>query len=52
MVLSRGTEKVAKSAGIARESLARALSTRGNPRLSTLNAVTKALGLRLTVASV
>lgn len=52
VVLARGTAKVAKSAGITRESLSRALSTRGNPRLSTLNAVTKALGLRLTVASI
>jgi DNA-binding phage protein len=40
---------VAKAAGIERESLYRALSVRGNPRLSTLVAVTKAVGLRLTV---
>ncbi len=44
-----GISKVAKAAGIERESLYRALSTRGNPRLSTLFAVTKAIGLRLTV---
>jgi hypothetical protein len=56
-LLSRGTRlsgapgiaKVAKAAGIERESLYRALSERGNPRLSTLVAVTKAVGLRLTV---
>jgi len=44
-----GIAKVAKAAGIERESLYRALSERGNPRLSTLVAVTKAVGLRLTV---
>jgi probable addiction module antidote protein len=44
-----GIAKVAKSAGIERESLYRALSPKGNPRLSTLVAVTKAIGLKLTV---
>lgn len=44
-----GFAKVAKIAGIERESLHRALSARGNPRLSTLQAVTKAIGLKLTV---
>jgi probable addiction module antidote protein len=44
-----GVAKVAKAAGIERESLYRALSPRGNPRLSTLFAVTRALGLTLTV---
>jgi probable addiction module antidote protein len=44
-----GVAKVAKEAGIERESLYRALSAKGNPRLSTLIAVTKAVGLRLTV---
>ena len=46
-----GIAKVAKAAGIERESLYRALSARGNPRLSTLVAVTKAVGLKLTVES-
>ncbi len=46
---ARGIARVAKAAGIERESLYRALSVRGNPRLSTLVAVTKAIGLRLTV---
>jgi probable addiction module antidote protein len=46
---AQGIAKVAKAAGIERESLYRALSVRGNPRLSTLFAVTKAIGLRLTV---
>jgi probable addiction module antidote protein len=44
-----GIAKVAKAAGIERESLYRALSASGNPRLSTLVAVTKAIGLKLTV---
>jgi probable addiction module antidote protein len=44
-----GMGKIAKAAGIERESLYRALSPRGNPRLSTLFAVTKAMGLTLTV---
>jgi probable addiction module antidote protein len=44
-----GIAKVAKSVGLKRESLYRVLSARGNPRLSTLFAVTKAMGLNLTV---
>jgi probable addiction module antidote protein len=44
-----GIAKIAKAAGVERESLYRALSPRGNPRLSTLFAVTKAMGLSLTV---
>ena len=46
---AQGIAKIAKAAGIERESLYRALSPRGNPRLSTLGAVTKAIGLKLTV---
>ncbi len=46
---AQGIAKVAKAAGIERESLYRVLSPRGNPRLSTLVAVTKAIGLKLTV---
>ena len=44
-----GIAKVAKAAGVERESLYRALSANGNPRLSTLAAVAKAMGLKLTV---
>ena len=44
-----GIAKVAEAAGVERESLYRALSPRGNPRLSTLFAVTRAMGLTLTV---
>ncbi|MGH9522175.1 MAG: addiction module antidote protein [Terriglobales bacterium] len=46
---AHGIAKVAKAAGIERESLYRALSPKGNPRLSTLLAVAKAMGLKLTV---
>jgi probable addiction module antidote protein len=49
VVQARGIAKIAKTAGVQRESLYRALSKHGNPRLSTLAAVTKAIGLRLTV---
>jgi probable addiction module antidote protein len=44
-----GIAQVARKAGVERESLHRALSGRGNPRYSTLVAVAKAVGLRLTV---
>lgn len=47
-----GISKVARKAGIERESLHRALSSRGNPRFSTLSAVARAVGLRLTVEPV
>lgn len=46
---AQGVAKIAKAAGIERESLYRALSANGNPRLSTLVAVIRAIGLRLTV---
>jgi probable addiction module antidote protein len=49
-VVARGVlTKAAKAAGIERESLYRALSAKGNPRMSTLVAVTRAMGLRITV---
>src|SRR5689334_21701582 len=44
-----GVAKIAKAAGIERESLYRALSAKGNPRLSTLVPVMKAMGLKLSV---
>jgi len=40
---------VAKAAGLERESLYQALSVHGNPRLSTLLGIVKAVGLKLTV---
>ena len=46
-----GMAQVAEAAGIARESLYRALGPRGNPRFSTLTAIMKAIGMRLTVTA-
>ena len=46
---ARGLASVARAAGVERESLYRALSAKGNPRLSTLLAVAKAVGLKLTL---
>ncbi|HKW88830.1 MAG TPA: addiction module antidote protein [Candidatus Acidoferrales bacterium] len=46
---AHGIARIAKVAGVKRENLYRALSANGNPRLSTLYAVAKAIGLRLTV---
>ena len=44
-----GMGDVAKEAGITREGLYKALSKKGDPRLSTLSGVVKAMGLRLAV---
>ncbi|MDP2803728.1 MAG: putative addiction module antidote protein [Phreatobacter sp.] len=46
---ARGMSQIAADAGLSREALYRALSRDGDPRLSTLSAVMKALGVRLTV---
>ncbi|CDX21931.1 conserved hypothetical protein [Mesorhizobium plurifarium] len=46
---ARGMTAVAKNAGVTREALYKALSDKGDPRLSTLLGVTKALGLQLDV---
>jgi probable addiction module antidote protein len=45
---ARGMTAVAKDAGVTREALYRALSTKGDPRLSTLIGVMKALGIQLS----
>ncbi len=45
----QGMAKVAKRAGIPRESLYRMLSARGNPRWSTLAPVVRATGLKLEI---
>mgnify|MGYP002737804045 CR=1 FL=1 len=44
-----GLGPVAQRAGISREALYRALSPNGNPTLKTLQAVLKAVGMRLSV---
>jgi probable addiction module antidote protein len=46
---ARGMSQVARETGLSRESLYRALSPGGNPELSTLLRVMRALGLRLSV---
>jgi len=46
---ARQMASVAKQAGVRRESLYRTLSKRGNPRLDTLNAVLRVLGLRMAI---
>lgn len=45
-----GMTEVARSAGLGRESLYKALSNEGNPEFSTILRVVRALGLRLEVA--
>jgi probable addiction module antidote protein len=45
---ARGMTSVAKEAGVTREALYRSLSESGDPRLSTLIGVMKALGMRLS----
>jgi probable addiction module antidote protein len=47
---SKGMARVAKRAGLGRESLYKALSRDGNPKLDTLLKITHALGFKLTVA--
>jgi len=49
---ARGMTNVAKKAGVTREALYRALSENGDPRLSTLIGVTKAIGVRLSIETV
>jgi probable addiction module antidote protein len=45
---ARGMSEVAKETGVTREGLYKALSPNGDPRLTTLLAVLKALGVKLT----
>ena len=45
----QGMSRVAEAAGLSRESLYRSLSASGNPRLSTLVAVLRVAGLKLSV---
>jgi probable addiction module antidote protein len=47
---ARGMTEVARSAGLGRESLYKALCAEGNPEFSTILRVVRALGLRLEVA--
>jgi probable addiction module antidote protein len=45
---ARGMTSIAKEAGVTREALYRSLSESGDPRLSTLIGVMKALGMQLS----
>jgi probable addiction module antidote protein len=49
---ARGMTSVAKEAGVTREALYKALSEDGDPRLSTLIGVMRALGVKLSAAPV
>jgi probable addiction module antidote protein len=49
---AQGMSRVAEAAGLSRESLYRSLSAAGNPRLSTLVAVLRVAGLKLSVRPV
>jgi probable addiction module antidote protein len=46
---SKGMAMIAERTGLAREALYKSLSAEGNPRLTTLLGVLKAMGLRLSV---
>ena len=48
---ARGMTEVARQAGVTREALYKSLSENGDPRLTTLLGVTRALGVTLTVRS-
>jgi probable addiction module antidote protein len=47
---ARGMAQLARDTGLAREALYRALSPEGNPSLSTLLKVTRAMGVRMSFA--
>jgi probable addiction module antidote protein len=46
---AKGMTEVARKAGVTREALYRALSAKGDPRLSTFLGVAKALGLEISL---
>ncbi|WP_417417460.1 addiction module antidote protein [Hoeflea sp.] len=46
---ARGMSDIARNAGVTREALYKALSEKGDPRMSTLFGVIKALGLKMKV---
>lgn len=49
---ARGMTRIAREAGVTREALYKALSENGDPKLSTLLGVMKALGVQLTAKPV
>jgi probable addiction module antidote protein len=48
---AKGMAKIAKKAGLGRESLYKALSKGGNPKIETVLKVVHALGLKLKIAA-
>lgn len=48
---AKGMTQLARDAGVTREALYKALSSEGDPKLSTLLGVVKALGIKLKVAA-
>lgn len=48
---AKGMSQIAREAGVTREALYKALTASGDPRLSTLIGVMKALGLKLTASA-
>lgn len=48
---AKGMTQIAREAGVTREALYKALSEDGDPKLSTLLGVAKALGVRLTATA-
>jgi len=49
---AKGMTKIARAAGLGRANLYKALSPDGNPEFATVARVLRALGVRLTVASI
>jgi len=52
IVRAKGMTQIARDAGLSREALYKALSPTGNPTLSTLIGVTKALNIRLEASAI
>ena len=48
---ARGMAQIARDAGLGRESLYTALSAGAHPRFETINAVIRALGVKLTIVA-
>ena len=46
---ARGMTQIAKDSGLGRESLYKALSTGSHPRFETINAVLRALGVKIAI---
>jgi probable addiction module antidote protein len=49
---ARGMTQISKDSGVTREALYRALNAKGDPRMSTLFGVLKALGVKLSASPV